>query len=120
MAEIENIPAAVQDYWNSHPNTIWLYDANFPLAIVAAVLYAIPMVYIFYQTCFKYKSYYFIVVFFGALLEFAGYVIRAISIKNYTSIVSPSFFFPSFLTSLRSQNERRKIWCKRKDRSTIY
>lgn len=94
MAETDNIPAAVIDYWNSHPGTIWLYNANFPLSIVAAALYAIPMFIIFYQTCFKYRSYYFIVVFFGALLEFAGYIIRGISIKTYKSIVS---FVPSFL-----------------------
>jgi hypothetical protein len=76
-------------YWETHPDSIWLYDPNFPLAIVATVLYAITMVVQFWQTVFKYKSYYFIVVFFGALLEVGGYAARVASIKDYTSIVSP-------------------------------
>ena len=71
-----------------HPDSIWLYNPNFPLAIVAAALYAVPMLIQFWQTVFRYKSYYFIVVFFGALLEVAGYTARAVSVKNYTEVVS--------------------------------
>lgn len=74
-------------YWEEHPDHIWLYNPSFPLAIVAAVLYFIPAVIQFYQTIIKYKSYYFIAVFIGALLEVVGYAVRAVSIKNPTQIV---------------------------------
>ncbi|KAH9212355.1 RTA1 like protein-domain-containing protein [Leptodontidium sp. 2 PMI_412] len=82
-------------YWETHPDSIWLYDPNLPLAIVATVLYAIPMFIQFWQSVFKYKSYYFIVVFLGALLEVGGYAVRTASIKDESSIplyaVSSSF-----------------------------
>ncbi|KAE8441896.1 hypothetical protein EG329_004202 [Mollisiaceae sp. DMI_Dod_QoI] len=71
---------------NSDSDSIWLYNPNFPLSIVFAVLYLIPTVIQFWQTCIKYKSWYFVVVFVGACLEVAGYVVRAVSIKNLDSI----------------------------------
>lgn len=104
MSEFEGIPDSIVKYWESHPGSIWLYNPNFPLAVVASVLYAIPMAILFYQTIFKYKSYYFIVVFFGALLEVAGYAIRAVSIKNYDTIVRlPPLFYRGFLFRLAIQ-----------------
>ena len=72
---------------NDNPNSIWLYNPNFPLSIVAACLYAIPMLWQLWQTVFKYKSYYFIVVFCGACLEVGGYIARAVSIKFQEEIV---------------------------------
>ena len=97
----EGVPPAVTSYWESHPGTIWLYEGNFPLAIVATVIYSIPMLYLFYLTTFKYKSAYFIVVTIGAGLEVTGYSNRAVSIKKYDKIVSllfccRSLFFLSF------------------------
>jgi hypothetical protein len=77
----------------SDPNTIWLYNPNFPLSIVFAALYSIPMVIQLYQTVFHYKAYYFLVVLFGACLEVGGYVVRAVSIKNPASIVSNSSLY---------------------------
>ncbi|KAH7416620.1 RTA1 like protein-domain-containing protein [Cadophora sp. MPI-SDFR-AT-0126] len=65
-------------YWETHPDSIWLYAPNFPLAIVAT-----------------YKSYYFIIIFLRALLEVGGYTVRAASIKDKSSIplyaISSSF-----------------------------
>jgi hypothetical protein len=94
-------------YWEEHPDSIWLYKPNFPLAIVFTIFYAIPMLVQFWQTVFKYKSYYFIVVFFGALLELGGYAARVASIKNEASIVS---FFPPDLDPQprREANQRSK------------
>jgi hypothetical protein len=73
---------------NPNPDSIWLYNPNFPLAIVGAVLYSIPMVIQLYLTVLKYKSYYFIPVLIGACLEVGGYIARAVSIKQQTEIVS--------------------------------
>ena len=67
--------------------SIWTYEPNFPLSIVAAALYLIPLVVQGYQTFIKYRSYYFWVVFFGALLEVGGYAARAVSIKHLDQIV---------------------------------
>lgn len=68
-------------------DSIWLYNANFPLAIASAVLYAIPMCIQFYQTIIQYKAYYFVVVLIGACLEVGGYIARAVSIKQSSEIV---------------------------------
>jgi hypothetical protein len=68
-------------------DSIWLYDANFPLAIVGAIIYSIPTVIQFYQTVIQYKAYYFLVVLVGACLEVGGYAARAVSIKQKTEIV---------------------------------
>lgn len=67
--------------------SIWLYDASLPLAIVTAVIYAVPMVWQGYQTIFKYKTYYFLPVFVGAALEVGGYAARAVSSQQVDQIV---------------------------------
>jgi hypothetical protein len=72
----------------SDSSSIWLYNPNFPLAIVCAILYAIPTTIQFLQTIIMYKSYYFIVVLLGACLEVGGYIARAVSIKQPDTIVS--------------------------------
>ncbi|CZR62608.1 related to Rtm1p [Phialocephala subalpina] len=71
---------------NNNSDSIWLYNPNFALSIVFALLYLIPTTIQFWQTFFKYKSWYFVVVFVGACLEVAGYVVRAVSVKNLSSI----------------------------------
>jgi hypothetical protein len=71
----------------SDPNSIWLYNPTFALAIVFAILYAIPMTIQFLQTVIIYKSYYFIVVLVGVCLEVGGYAARAASIKQPDKIV---------------------------------
>lgn len=86
---VRNQQTTMAKYWETHPDSIWLYDPNLPLAIVATVLYAIPLLIQFWQSVFKYKSYYFIVVFLGALLEVGGYAVRTASIKDESSIVIP-------------------------------
>lgn len=72
----------------SSENSIWLYQPSFPLAIVFAALYLIPMLWQLYLAVFKHKSCYFIVVTIGAALEVGGYIARAVSIKHDTEIVS--------------------------------
>src|ERR1700753_3380577 len=71
----------------SDPNSIYFYDPSFPLCIVAAVLYLIPAIILLYLTCVRYKSWYFICVPIGCFLETAGYIARAVSVKNVESIV---------------------------------
>ncbi|KAH6673652.1 RTA1 like protein-domain-containing protein [Halenospora varia] len=77
-------------------DSIWLYNPNFPLAIVFAILYSFPMVIQFVQTILRYKSYYFSVVFVGAAFEVAGYIVRAVSIKQPAQ-VSPYAVSSSFI-----------------------
>lgn len=71
----------------SNPNSIWLYNPKFALAVVFAALYAIPMAIQFLQTVILYKSYYFVVVLIGVCLEVSGYAARAASIKQPDEIV---------------------------------
>ena len=93
-------------YWEEHPDHIWLYNPSFVLAILAAVFYFIPAVIQLYQTLIKYKSYYFIALFIGAILEVVGYAVRAVSIKNPTSIVRALQPLARFLTSSQSEEAR--------------
>lgn len=74
---------------NNNSDSIWLYSPNFALTIVFALLYLIPTTIQFWQTFLKYKSWYFVAVFVGACLEVAGYIVRAVSVKNLSSIVRP-------------------------------
>lgn len=78
-------------YWEEHPHHIWLYNPSFALAAIAAVFYFIPAVIQLYQMLIKYKSYYFVALFLGAILEVVGYAVRTVSSKNSTSIVSLTF-----------------------------
>ena len=72
---------------NSDPNSTWLYNPNFPLSLIFSIFYTIPMTIPSIQTFFLCKSYYFIAVLFGVCLEVGGYIVRAVSIKNQSSIV---------------------------------
>jgi hypothetical protein len=72
----------------SDPNSIWLYDPKFPLAVVFAVLYSIPMVVQFFQTAIQYRAWWFFVILVGAILEVAGYAARIAAIKQPHTIVS--------------------------------
>lgn len=67
--------------------SIWTYDPNYPVSIVFAVFYAIPLFVQGYQTFIRYRSYYFWVVFVGALLEVGGYAARTVAIKHLDQIV---------------------------------
>lgn len=67
--------------------SIWLYDASYSLAIVAAVLYAVPTITQFYQTVLRYRAWYFLPVLVGAILEVAGYIVRRISAERDDEIV---------------------------------
>ncbi|KFY03682.1 hypothetical protein O988_01308 [Pseudogymnoascus sp. VKM F-3808] len=66
--------------------SIWTYDPNFPVSIVFAAFYAIPLFVQTYQTFIRYRSYYFWVVFAGALLEVGGYAARTVAIKHLDQI----------------------------------
>lgn len=67
--------------------SIWTYDPNYPVSIVFAAFYAIPLFVQGYQTFIRYRSYYFWVVFVGALLEVGGYAARTVAIKHLDQIV---------------------------------
>ncbi|KAH7314281.1 RTA1 like protein-domain-containing protein [Rhexocercosporidium sp. MPI-PUGE-AT-0058] len=71
---------------NSNPDSIWLFNPSLALAIVFAVIYAVPLVWQSYLTVFRYRAYYFSVVIVGAAFEVGGYVSRAVSIKRQDSI----------------------------------
>jgi hypothetical protein len=71
----------------TEPDSIWLYNPNFPLSIVFAFVYLIPTAILSYQTIFKYRANFFIVVLVGAVLEVAGYTVRAVACKHLDQIV---------------------------------
>jgi hypothetical protein len=72
------------------PNSIYFYSPSFPLTIVAAALYLIPTVILFYQRILRYKALYLLCVPIGAFMETVGYAIRAVSVRNVESVVSVS------------------------------
>jgi hypothetical protein len=71
----------------NNDDSIWLYSASTALAIVTAVIYLIPTVVLFWQTVFKYTSWFFLCVLAGSLLEVGGYIARAVSSRMVTEIV---------------------------------
>jgi hypothetical protein len=86
-------------------DSIWLYNPSFPLSILAAILYTFPMAIQFYQTVFHYRSWYFLPVLIGAMLEVGGYIARAYSTSHQDQIVGlPSS--PS-LSKMASTNHYR-------------
>ncbi|KAF2099714.1 RTA1-domain-containing protein [Rhizodiscina lignyota] len=73
-------------YSDSHPDSIWLYQPSTALAIVFTVLYFVPTVYSFYLTVLRYRSWFFLCVLIGGILEVVGYIFRVVSVKNQDSI----------------------------------
>jgi hypothetical protein len=71
--------------------SIYFYHPNFPLTIVFAIFYLIPTVILVYQTCLRCRSWYFLCVPVGGILEVAGYISRAVSVKNVTDVVGSLF-----------------------------
>jgi len=67
--------------------SIWLYSANTPLAIVTATIYLVPTLILAYQTAFKYRSRFFLCVLVGSSIEVGGYIARAVSSRRVTEIV---------------------------------
>lgn len=83
----------------TNPNSIYQYTPSTALAIVVAIIYLIPTLILGYQTLFKYRSWFFLCVWIGSAIEVAGYIVRAVSTKNVSDIVSTlsgpqSVFFP--------------------------
>ncbi|KAF2178137.1 RTA1 like protein [Zopfia rhizophila CBS 207.26] len=70
----------------SDSESIWLYTASFPLAIIVAIIYLIPTLILTYQTLFKYRSWFFLCVLIGSVLEVGGYIGRAVSTKRVFEI----------------------------------
>ncbi|KAF2742563.1 RTA1-domain-containing protein [Sporormia fimetaria CBS 119925] len=67
-------------------NSIYSYTPSFPLAIVVAILYAIPTLLLAYQTLIKYHSWFFLCVLVGSMFEVAGYGVRAASTRKTSDI----------------------------------
>jgi hypothetical protein len=80
-----DIPMAESD-------SIWLYNPNFAVSIAFTLIYLIPTTIQFYQSILKYRAYYFSVVLVGAVLEVAGYAVRAAACKQQMSIVGDVLF----------------------------
>jgi hypothetical protein len=74
----------------SEMQSIWSYDPNFPLAVTGTILYGLIAIVIGYQTIFLYRSWFFLTVVFGAVIEVVGYAMRAYSTQNQTEIVCVS------------------------------
>lgn len=71
----------------SEPESIWTYNPNFAAAVNFAVFYMVPTCVLFWQTLIKYRSWFFLCVLIGSVMEVAGYCVRSWSIKNQSSIV---------------------------------
>jgi hypothetical protein len=74
----------------------WLYKPSTTLAIVATILFGCLTAAQFYLSVLKYRSWYFIWVFIGALLETIGYLVRIISTRNLSESVRPDPISPGF------------------------
>lgn len=68
--------------------SIWTYSPSIALAIVVAIIYLVPTLVLLVQTCFKYRSWFFVCVLIGSSLEVGGYICRAVSAKRPSEIVS--------------------------------
>jgi hypothetical protein len=71
-------------------NSIYFYKPNFPLTVVATVLYLWPTSILLYQIC-RYKTWYLACVPIAGVLEAAGYIARSVSVKNPSDVVGPIF-----------------------------
>lgn len=71
-------------------SSIYFYNPSLPAAILFTILFAIPTAILFWQTCFKYKTFYLLCVPIGALVEVAGYTARSYSVTHVDDVVSPS------------------------------
>lgn len=80
---------ANSDVPTTEPESIWLYNPNLALSIVFSIIYLFPTVIQAYQSIYKHRSCYFTTVLFGAILEVAGYAVRAASCTQQWSIVRP-------------------------------
>jgi hypothetical protein len=69
-------------------DSVWTYDPSFALAVVAALIYLVPATLLTWQTAVKYRSWFFLCVLVGAILEVGGYITRAVSTKRVSEIVS--------------------------------
>jgi len=67
-------------------DSIYFYDPSFPAAVTFVVLYAIPTIFLLYLILFRYRSWYFLCVPIGGLLEVAGYGQRSASVKNVCDV----------------------------------
>jgi hypothetical protein len=88
----------------SDPNSIWLYNPSFALAIVAAILYFMPAYAQLYLTVLQRngrRHRYFLCPLVGATMEVAGYAVRAVSTKKQANIVRLSYISKQMLRRLK-------------------
>lgn len=72
-------------------DSIWTYTPSFALSIVVAIFYLIPTLVLAWQTLFKYRSWFFLCVLIGSMIEVGGYACRAVSTKRVNEIVSTAY-----------------------------
>ncbi|KAF2467091.1 RTA1-domain-containing protein [Lindgomyces ingoldianus] len=66
--------------------SIWMFSCSTALAIVVSIFYLIPTLVLTWQTFIKYRSWFFLCVLIGSALEVGGYIARAVSSKQVSSI----------------------------------
>jgi hypothetical protein len=70
----------------SEEESVWVYEPNFPLAVIGTIIYGFLFFYIAIQT-FRYRSWFFLTVVIGAGIDVVGYAMRVYSALNQTEIV---------------------------------
>lgn len=78
-------------------SSIYFYNPVLAPAILFAVLYTVPTVTLFWQTCIKCRALYLLCLPIGGLFELAGYISRAYSVQHVTDIVSLRFLIHASL-----------------------
>jgi hypothetical protein len=68
-------------------DSIYFYNPDFSLTVVAAALYVVPTCILLYQTGFRHKTWYLICIPIAGVLEVAGYISRSVSVKNVSDVV---------------------------------
>ncbi|KAF2740860.1 RTM1-like protein [Polyplosphaeria fusca] len=66
--------------------SIWTYNPSFALAVVVGIIYFVPAAVLTWQTFIKYRSWFFLCVLIGSVLEVGGYIARAVSTKRLSDI----------------------------------
>lgn len=74
--------------------SVWVYEPNFPLAIIGTIVYSLLFFYITFQTI-RYRSWFFLTVVIGAGIDVVGYAMRVYAARNQTKIVCPLPLRPS-------------------------
>ncbi|KND88182.1 hypothetical protein TOPH_07220 [Tolypocladium ophioglossoides CBS 100239] len=67
---------------------VWVYSPSFALAVLGSIVYGLLFLALAYLTFVRYRAWYFTVVFVGAAVEVAAYVLRTVSTQDRSDLLA--------------------------------